>query len=97
MEMPKGVCKTKIPNVLKSDKQRRLCSCIEGKLAKSQKLNKTKSQNAPLPYDLTELQQVANSLYQYSAKKTLNLVQSLYETHKIVSYPRRTRSTCPKT
>ena len=49
---------------------------------------KEKQQLAPLPYDLTELQQVANSRYQYSAKKTLSLVQSLYETHKIVSYPR---------
>ena len=43
---------------------------------------------APLPYDLTELQRVANGLYGYSAKKTLALVQSLYEVHKIVSYPR---------
>ena len=43
---------------------------------------------APLPYDLTELQRVANELYGYSAKKTLALVQSLYEVHKIVSYPR---------
>jgi DNA topoisomerase-3 len=49
---------------------------------------KTKTETAPLPYDLTEIQREANQRYGYSAKKTLGLVQSLYETHKIVTYPR---------
>lgn len=57
---------------------------------------KEKAVAAPLPYDLTELQQTANSLYQYSAKKTLSIVQSLYETHKIVSYPRTDSKYLPK-
>lgn len=49
---------------------------------------KVKTEAAPLPYDLTEIQREANSRYGYSAKKTLSLVQSLYEIHKIVTYPR---------
>lgn len=49
---------------------------------------KNQKQSAPLPYDLTELQRVANAMYGLSAKKTLSLVQSLYEIHKVVSYPR---------
>ncbi|WP_277902912.1 DNA topoisomerase III [Enterococcus lactis] len=49
---------------------------------------KLKTESAPLPYDLTEIQREANQRYGYSAKKTLSLVQSLYETHKIVTYPR---------
>lgn len=49
---------------------------------------KEKTEPAPLPYDLTEIQREANARYQFSAKKTLSLVQSLYETHKIVTYPR---------
>lgn len=49
---------------------------------------KRQTQGAPLPYDLTELQKVANAMYGLSAKKTLSLVQSLYEIHKVVSYPR---------
>ncbi|OTP11375.1 DNA topoisomerase III [Enterococcus sp. 10A9_DIV0425] len=49
---------------------------------------KTKTEKAPLPYDLTEIQREANQRYGYSAKKTLSVVQSLYETHKIVTYPR---------
>lgn len=49
---------------------------------------KIKTEPAPLPYDLTELQREANQRYQFSAKKTLSIVQSLYEVHKIVTYPR---------
>lgn len=49
---------------------------------------KVKIETAPLPYDLTEIQREANQRFGYSAKKTLGLVQSLYETHKIVTYPR---------
>ena len=44
---------------------------------------------APLPlYDLTELQRHANRLFGFSAKKTADLAQALYERHKLVSYPR---------
>jgi DNA topoisomerase-3 len=41
-----------------------------------------------LLYDLTELQRHANRLYGFSAQKTLELAQSLYERHKLISYPR---------
>ncbi|MGX6969312.1 DNA topoisomerase 3 [Vagococcus bubulae] len=49
---------------------------------------KEKTEHAPLPYDLTEIQREANQRYQYSAKKTLSIIQRLYETHKVVTYPR---------
>lgn len=39
-------------------------------------------------YDLTLLQREANAKYGYSAKKTLDLAQALYERHKVISYPR---------
>lgn len=39
-------------------------------------------------YDLTLLQREANAKYGYSAKKTLDLAQGLYERHKVISYPR---------
>lgn len=51
-------------------------------------VEKTKTETAPLPYDLTEIQREANQRFNFSAKKTLSLVQSLYEIHKIVTYPR---------
>lgn len=51
-------------------------------------VEKTKTETSPLPYDLTEIQREANQRFNFSAKKTLSLVQSLYEIHKIVTYPR---------
>ena len=42
----------------------------------------------PLLYDLTELQRHANRLFGMSAQKTLDVAQSLYERHKLLSYPR---------
>ena len=42
----------------------------------------------PLLYDLTELQRHANRLWGFSAKRTLELAQELYESRKLLSYPR---------
>lgn len=42
----------------------------------------------PLLYDLTELQRHANRLFGFSAQKTLDAAQALYEKHKLISYPR---------
>ncbi|MBB6735382.1 DNA topoisomerase 3, partial [Cohnella zeiphila] len=39
-------------------------------------------------YDLTLLQREANGKYGFSAKKTLDTAQALYEKHKVISYPR---------
>lgn len=49
---------------------------------------KKKKTYSPGLYDLTELQRDANRLFGYSAKETLNLMQALYERHKILTYPR---------
>lgn len=43
---------------------------------------------SPLLYDLTELQREASRRYDYSAKETLNIMQRLYENHKVLTYPR---------
>ena len=43
---------------------------------------------APLLYDLTELQRDANKRFGFSAKETLNIMQRLYENHKVLTYPR---------
>jgi DNA topoisomerase-3 len=42
----------------------------------------------PLLYDLTELQRDANNIYGFSAKETLAIMQTLYERHKVLTYPR---------
>jgi DNA topoisomerase-3 len=50
--------------------------------------SETQRQLPPLLYDLTELQRHANRLFGFSAQRTLDLAQALYERHKLISYPR---------
>lgn len=50
--------------------------------------NKEKKTFAPGLYDLTTLQREANQKFGYSAKQTLNIMQRLYENHKVLTYPR---------
>ena len=49
---------------------------------------KAKKTYSPALYDLTELQRDANKKFGFSAKETLNIMQRLYENHKILTYPR---------
>lgn len=49
---------------------------------------KAKKTMAPGLYDLTTLQREANQKYGFSAKETLNIMQRLYENHKVLTYPR---------
>ena len=49
---------------------------------------KAKKTMAPGLYDLTTLQREANLKYGFSAKETLNIMQRLYENHKVLTYPR---------
>jgi len=49
---------------------------------------KEQSERAPLLYDLTSLQRDANRRYGFSARRTLQAAQSLYESKKAITYPR---------
>jgi DNA topoisomerase-3 len=42
----------------------------------------------PLLFDLTSLQRTANRRFGLSAARTLEIAQALYETHKVLTYPR---------
>lgn len=62
---------------------------LDGASAKVVQVKKSeKVEPHPLAYDLTELQRDANKRYGFSAKETSNLLQRLYEQHKLVTYPR---------
>ena len=50
--------------------------------------SETQRMPPPALYDLTELQRHANRLFGFSAQKTLDIAQALYERHKLISYPR---------
>ncbi|GAA0179593.1 DNA topoisomerase III [Clostridium sediminicola] len=47
-----------------------------------------KKKYSPQLYDLTELQRDANKIFGFSAKETLSTMQKLYESHKVLTYPR---------
>ena len=66
-----------------------LCQRLQGQNGVVADVKRTaKKKQAPLLYDLTELQREANKRFQYSAKETLNIMQRLYENHKVLTYPR---------
>ena len=54
----------------------------------TQATREKKTEYPPLLYDLTTLQREANSQLGFTAKKTLATAQKLYETHKLITYPR---------
>lgn len=61
---------------------------LSGTLTITKVEKKKKKTYAPLLYDLTELQRDGSRRFGYSAKETLNIMQRLYENHKVLTYPR---------
>lgn len=57
---------------------------------------KRDKRNAPTLHSLMELQKEANRVFGYPADKTLKIAQSLYETKKLLSYPRTESRFLPK-
>ncbi|WP_235664241.1 DNA topoisomerase, partial [Pseudomonas amygdali] len=43
---------------------------------------------APLPFDLSTLQEVCSAKFGLGVQETLDVAQALYETHKATTYPR---------
>ncbi len=71
------------------EKAEEILKKLQGKPALLTKVERVKKQTPPpAAYDLTELQRDANRKYAYSAKETLSLMQTLYERHKLLTYPR---------
>lgn len=62
--------------------------CGTGQARVKSVTSETKRMPPPRLYDLTELQRHANRLYGFTAQHTLEIAQRLYETHKVLSYPR---------
>lgn len=66
-----------------------ILSSLQGEKGRVEEVKRTPKKTwAPLLYDLTELQRDANKRFNYSAKETLNIMQRLYENHKVLTYPR---------
>lgn len=75
--------------VFDNDKCENIISSLKSKKLEITDISRKKALTfAPLLYDLTELQRDANNIYGFSAKETLSVMQSLYERHKVLTYPR---------
>ncbi|MFE5317455.1 DNA topoisomerase 3 [Paenibacillus sp. NPDC056579] len=71
------------------DKANALVTKLKGKQGRINSYDVKDTKEYPFRlYDLTLLQREANAKYGFSAKKTLDLAQALYEKHKVISYPR---------
>jgi DNA topoisomerase-3 len=71
------------------DEARAIVEAVTGQAGEITKLEKKEEREQPqLLYDLTSLQRHANSLYGFSARRTLAGAQRLYEEHKALTYPR---------
>ncbi len=73
----------------KSDECDNIINNIKSKKLEIKDISRNKASSyAPALYDLTELQRDGNNIYGFSAKETLNIMQTLYERHKVLTYPR---------
>ena len=71
------------------EEAQRIQAAVKGKEAAVRESTTERKHFAPPQlFDLTSLQREANNKFGFSADKTLKLAQSLYETHKAVTYPR---------
>jgi DNA topoisomerase-3 len=76
----------RLPN---AEEAQAIVDAVTGQGGEITKLDKTEQREEPqLLYDLTSLQRHANSLYGFSARRTLAAAQRLYEEHKALTYPR---------
>lgn len=73
----------------KEETAKAIAAKVAGKAARITKAEKEeKKMPPPLLYDLTELQRDCNKKFGFSAKKTLDIAQNLYEKRKMITYPR---------
>ncbi|MBI3928127.1 MAG: DNA topoisomerase 3 [Armatimonadetes bacterium] len=79
--------------ILDKDQLDRILEEVRGKQADARETRKPQKESAPPLFDLTSLQREANRRFGYSARRTLQAAQRLYETHKVLTYP-RTDSKC---
>ena len=76
-------------NISSKETAEKILQKMKGKSAVIKDISKKpKKSYSPGLYDLTELQRDANRLFGLSPKETLNIMQRLYENHKILTYPR---------
>jgi len=81
--------KSNSSSVMDKEKREKAYETVKGRTGViTDIVTKTKKSYSDALYDLTELQREANVRFGFSAKQTLNIMQRLYEHHKVLTYPR---------
>ena len=90
-----GICftwqdqKSGSTRIFDGERAKKITEMIHGERLLLERVEKKKKHTyAPALYDLTELQRDASRRFGFSAKETLNIMQRLYEHHKVLTYPR---------
>ena len=73
-----------------------VCAKCLGKPGTVTEESKPTTQMPPMLFDLTSLQREANGRFKFSAKRTLQIAQALYERHKVITYPRTDSRALPE-
>ena len=81
--------KSNSSSIMDKEKREKAYESVKGQYGVITEITtKTRKSYSDALYDLTELQRDANVRFGFSAKQTLNIMQSLYEHHKVLTYPR---------
>jgi len=79
--------------IIEENQAQEILERIRDREGTAREQRKTSREKAPSPFDLTTLQREAHRRFGYSARRTLDSAQRLYERHKLITYP-RTDSRC---
>ncbi|TCK93321.1 DNA topoisomerase-3 [Natranaerovirga hydrolytica] len=75
--------------IFDKDLKEKIIHAVDNKRCEIIHINESKKKSYPPQlYDLTELQRDANKIFNFSGKETLSIMQTLYERHKLLTYPR---------
>ena len=74
--------------VVRAQAEKVAAECDKANATVTKYETKNGSQAAPNPFSLADIQATASAKFGFSAQKTLDICQALYETHKVASYPR---------
>ena len=85
----------KIDRIFDEATAKKIVSDCTGKNGIVVETTKPQNESAPQLFDLTSLQRECNSRFHLPAKATLATAQSLYEGHKVITYPRTDSKALP--
>ena len=89
--------KTKEKRLYDAAKAEAVAAKVRGKRGTVEAVSREeKKEWPPYLYDLTQLQRDANRLLSFTAKKTLEIAQKLYEDRKLITYPRTDSRRLPR-